>query len=270
MLGAQAFADPTLRHFDIQTQATASALNEFARQADITLVFSSALVAKHQAAGIKGDFTVLDGLRRLLDGTGLSFTQVSATTIAISAEAKAEQQAPPPANGPGTAPDPVGNGNQTQGDDNMNHRGLFTRIAALFALSGAALSGGHAYGQDTAAAPADASAANTSTLDEIVVTRNSSDRSMETSEVAELAAEIFGPERVQSADRLDDAIEAAVTLADEAMLEDVPGGAGVLITGSVITAGDARRLLAPNGGELPPEPPASQPSRHSFTAAELS
>jgi hypothetical protein len=44
----------------------------------------------------------------------------------------------------------------------------------------------------------------------------------------------------------------------------------VLITGSVITAGDARRLLAPAGGELPPEPSASQPSRHSFTAAELS
>jgi dihydrofolate synthase / folylpolyglutamate synthase len=107
-------------------------------------------------------------------------------------------------------------------------------------------------------------------VDEIVVTRNSSDRSMETSEVAELATEIFGPERVQSADRLDDAIEAAVALADEAVLEDAPGGSGVLITGSVITAGDARRLLAPNGGELPPEPPASQPSRHSFTAAELS
>ena len=44
----------------------------------------------------------------------------------------------------------------------------------------------------------------------------------------------------------------------------------VLITGSVITAGDARRLLGPSGGELPPEAPASQPSRHSFDAAELS
>jgi outer membrane receptor protein involved in Fe transport len=171
MLGAQAFADPTLRHFDIQTQATASALNEFARQADITLVFSSALVAKHQTSGIKGDFTVLEGLRLLLDGTGLSFIQVSATTIAISVENKTEQQSPPPASGPGAAPDPS-NGNTTKGDENMNHRGLFTRIAGLFALSGAVLAGGHAYGQDTAATPVatDASTANTSTLDEIVVT----------------------------------------------------------------------------------------------------
>ena len=107
-------------------------------------------------------------------------------------------------------------------------------------------------------------------LDEIVVTRNSSDRSMEPAEVAELAAEVFGEDRVTAADRLDDAIEAAVALADEAAAEDLPGGSGVLITGSVITAGDARRLLTPHGGELPAEPSASQPARHSFTAAELS
>jgi dihydrofolate synthase/folylpolyglutamate synthase len=107
-------------------------------------------------------------------------------------------------------------------------------------------------------------------LDEIVVTRNSSDRSMETAEVAEIAAEIFGEDRVISADRLDDAIEAAVTLADEAVVAGLPGSGGVLVTGSVITAGDARKLLGPNGGELPPDPPVSQPSRHSFTAAELS
>jgi dihydrofolate synthase / folylpolyglutamate synthase len=107
-------------------------------------------------------------------------------------------------------------------------------------------------------------------LDEIVVTRNSSDRSMDTEEVEEIAAEIFGEDRVTSADRLDDAIEAAVTLADEAGVAGLPGSGGVLVTGSVITAGDARKLLGPNGGELPPEPPVSQPSRHSFTAAELS
>src|ERR1700730_18618037 len=173
MLGAQAFADPTLRHFDIQTQATASALNEFARQADITLVFASALVDNHQVVGIRGDFTILEALRKLLIGTGLSFTQVSATTIAISAENKAAEPQRPPATGLGTVPDPTSNGNQTKGDDNMNHRGLFTRIAGLFALGGAMMAGGHAYSQDTAAEPAaavDASAANTSTLDEIVVT----------------------------------------------------------------------------------------------------
>jgi dihydrofolate synthase / folylpolyglutamate synthase len=107
-------------------------------------------------------------------------------------------------------------------------------------------------------------------LTDIVVTRNSSDRSLDPEQAAELAAEIFGEDRVRSASRLDDAIEAAVALADEAVAETGPGSGGVLITGSVITAGDARRLLGPAGGELPAEPSASQPSRHSFTAAELS
>ena len=63
-------------------------------------------------------------------------------------------------------------------------------------------------------------------LDEIVVTRNSSERSMDPDETAELAAEIFGEDRVQSAPRLDDAIEAAVTLADEAVAETGPGSGG--------------------------------------------
>jgi dihydrofolate synthase/folylpolyglutamate synthase len=107
-------------------------------------------------------------------------------------------------------------------------------------------------------------------LTDIVVTRNSSDRSLDPEQTAELAVEIFGEDRVQSADRLDDAIEIAVALADEAVAETGPGSGGVLVTGSVITAGDARRLLAPAGGELPAEPSATQPSRHSFTAAELS
>src|ERR1700719_2838757 len=107
-------------------------------------------------------------------------------------------------------------------------------------------------------------------LSDIVVTRNSSDRSLDPEQTAELAVEIFGEDRGQSAERLAEAVEVAVALADEAVAETGPGTGGVLVTGSVITAGDARRLLAPAGGELPAEPPASQPSRHSFTAAELS
>jgi len=107
-------------------------------------------------------------------------------------------------------------------------------------------------------------------LDEIVVTHNSSDRSMDPGEAAVIAAEIFGEERVRSADRIEDAIEDAVALADEAVEAGLPGGAAVLITGSVITAGDARKLLGPAGGQPQAEPTASQPARHSFTAGELS
>ncbi len=77
-------------------------------------------------------------------------------------------------------------------------------------------------------------------LAELVVTRNSSPRSMPPEELAEIAEGIFGPERVHVADRLDDAIDRAIGLAEET---GEYRGAGVLITGSVVTAGDARTLL---------------------------
>jgi dihydrofolate synthase / folylpolyglutamate synthase len=83
----------------------------------------------------------------------------------------------------------------------------------------------------------------------LVVTQNSSPRSMDPDALAAVATDIFGTERVSVAGRLDDAIEQAVTLADEADAESGPGSAGVLVTGSVITAGDARVLLAPAAAE---------------------
>ncbi|WP_329547604.1 bifunctional folylpolyglutamate synthase/dihydrofolate synthase [Streptomyces sp. NBC_01356] len=75
---------------------------------------------------------------------------------------------------------------------------------------------------------------------EVVVTQNSSDRAMDTDELAGVAVEIFGDDRVQVEPRLDDALEAAITLAEE---EGEYAGSGVLVTGSVITVGEARLLL---------------------------
>ncbi|WP_289305995.1 glutamate ligase domain-containing protein, partial [Streptomyces hygroscopicus] len=75
---------------------------------------------------------------------------------------------------------------------------------------------------------------------EVVVTRNSSHRAMDPDELAAVAVEVFGPDRVQVEPRLDDALEEAITLAEE---EGEYAGAGVLVTGSVITVGEARLLL---------------------------
>jgi folylpolyglutamate synthase/dihydrofolate synthase len=86
----------------------------------------------------------------------------------------------------------------------------------------------------------------------LVVTTNSSVRSMPVTALAEVATAVLGPDRVSVAERLDDAIEIGVGLADlaEAAEGSRPGQAGVLITGSVITAGDARVLLSgPNGND---------------------
>jgi dihydrofolate synthase/folylpolyglutamate synthase len=60
--------------------------------------------------------------------------------------------------------------------------------------------------------------------------------------LAALAVEVLGTDRVDVAPRFDDAIEAAVQLAEEGT--DGPlGGEGVIVTGSVVTVADARRLL---------------------------
>ncbi|MER6921382.1 cyanophycin synthetase, partial [Streptomyces spiralis] len=75
---------------------------------------------------------------------------------------------------------------------------------------------------------------------EVVVTQNSSHRAMDADELAGIAVEVFGEERVQVEPRLPDALEAAITLAEE---EGEFAGGGVLVTGSVITVGEARLLL---------------------------
>jgi folylpolyglutamate synthase/dihydrofolate synthase len=107
-------------------------------------------------------------------------------------------------------------------------------------------------------------------LSDVVVTRNSSDRSMPAEELADLAGDVFGLDRVHVAERMDDAIEIAVGLADETPDPDLPGGGGVLITGSVITAGDARLLLMPDAPTTDLPVADGGTGRHSFTAADLS
>jgi dihydrofolate synthase/folylpolyglutamate synthase len=79
-------------------------------------------------------------------------------------------------------------------------------------------------------------------METVVCTRNSFvERSMPAEELGELAAEVFGEERVLVRPHLIDAIDDAIRLAEENAV--ALGSGGVLITGSVITAGEARSLL---------------------------
>jgi dihydrofolate synthase/folylpolyglutamate synthase len=74
----------------------------------------------------------------------------------------------------------------------------------------------------------------------VVVTQNGSPRAMPVDQLYSLATDVFGEDRVQVEDALDDALSTAVGLADA---EVEYGGAGVLVTGSVVTVGEARTLL---------------------------
>ena len=83
-------------------------------------------------------------------------------------------------------------------------------------------------------------------LDQIVVTHNGSPRALEVAAMAVKAEELFGPERVVTAETLPDAIETATALVEESGSDgDAAGmsGAGIVITGSVVTAGAARTLF---------------------------
>ena len=80
----------------------------------------------------------------------------------------------------------------------------------------------------------------------VVCTRNNSPRSMPAEDLAEVARGIFGHDRVYVAPRLHDAIDQAATLAEEGgVFGEAIGSGAVLITGSVVTVGEARQMLRP-------------------------
>ncbi len=79
-------------------------------------------------------------------------------------------------------------------------------------------------------------------VDELVITQINAERGLRADDLAALAVAVFGADRVSVEPRLDDALETAVRLAEEGS-DDVLVGAGVLVTGSVVAAGEARTLL---------------------------
>jgi dihydrofolate synthase / folylpolyglutamate synthase len=79
-------------------------------------------------------------------------------------------------------------------------------------------------------------------VDAVVVSRNSSTRALPAEKLGALAVDIFGEERVRVEPELPDAIAAAVSLA-ESDVDGELGGVGVVITGSVMTVADARKLF---------------------------
>ncbi len=83
-------------------------------------------------------------------------------------------------------------------------------------------------------------------LAHIVCTQNSTQRSMSAHDLAEVARGIFGSDRVSEQPSLTSAIDEAATLAEVGgIFGEAIGSGGVLVTGSVITVGEARALIKP-------------------------
>jgi dihydrofolate synthase / folylpolyglutamate synthase len=83
-------------------------------------------------------------------------------------------------------------------------------------------------------------------VDRVVITRSSSPRALPVADLAVIAADVLGAARVEAVERLDDALDRAIELAELGSPAGV--GAGVLVTGSVTMAGEARLLLGAESG----------------------
>ncbi len=85
-------------------------------------------------------------------------------------------------------------------------------------------------------------------LDRIVVTHNGSPRALDVDSLALAAQQRFGPDRVITAETLPAAIETVIALVDDTFADgeavgDGFSGTGIVITGSVVTAGAARTFF---------------------------
>ena len=85
-------------------------------------------------------------------------------------------------------------------------------------------------------------------LNQIIVTTNSSERSMSVAELNKLATQVFGADRVFAEETLPAAIDRAVKDANRPLSDE---SLAILITGSVVTVGEARTAVRKKYAKLP-------------------
>ncbi|QPJ63186.1 MAG: TonB-dependent receptor [Candidatus Nitronauta litoralis] len=74
----------TLHTFHIRAQDLQSALLEFSKKLNLQLLYPTELTQGMHTLGLDGTFTTEDGLRRLLEGTGLKYKFVGTKSITLS------------------------------------------------------------------------------------------------------------------------------------------------------------------------------------------
>jgi dihydrofolate synthase/folylpolyglutamate synthase len=77
-------------------------------------------------------------------------------------------------------------------------------------------------------------------VDHVIVTQSTSSRAMSSSDLEKLATSVFGNDRVFEVKDLDTALDRAVGDATRPLSEDT---VGIIVTGSVVTVGEARTYL---------------------------
>jgi iron complex outermembrane recepter protein len=80
---AEAHSENLVVELRITAQPLDEALQEFARQSGMQVIFFSALTEGIQSPGVKGKYTVAAALKELLAGSGLSFRVINSRTVEI-------------------------------------------------------------------------------------------------------------------------------------------------------------------------------------------
>jgi iron complex outermembrane recepter protein len=100
LVAVASYGEDALLHFSIPAQPLASGLLQLGRQANISIAFDHALVAKKSGAALEGEMDVNTALTRMLQATGLTFELVRpnlAHIIATLAPRIAQPARPAPA-----------------------------------------------------------------------------------------------------------------------------------------------------------------------------
>jgi iron complex outermembrane recepter protein len=148
-------------HFDIPPQRAALSLTAFANQAHLTLIIPFELVKGKKTNGLVGDFQIEEGIKILLDGTGLSATVSEDNQLKITV------------------------GRSSGGQEEMNKN--FVKKTGIFALFTALFAGSPAQAQDQ-------STRQTGVLEEIVVTAQKREQNLQDVGISITA---FGGEQLQ-------------------------------------------------------------------------
>ena len=89
LMGAPS-GEPPRYHFKIESQPLGAALQEFAKQSGVQIIFFSRVTEGLQAPALDGSYTISGGLEMLLSGSHLFFRVINPKTIEICLWTNAE------------------------------------------------------------------------------------------------------------------------------------------------------------------------------------
>src|SRR5438477_11943173 len=80
-------SDPIKYNYRIDKQSLSTALQEFATQSGVQIIFFAKVTDGIEAPSLRGKFTAADAMKRLLDHSDLTFQQLNSKTIEVEPRA---------------------------------------------------------------------------------------------------------------------------------------------------------------------------------------